>query len=284
VLYRDNEIVDNLAGAKVENITERYVDETIDWIRQHREQPFFIYFNHTLPHPPINLPAEYRTPDRPIYDDAIEQIDRQTGRLLDALRELKLEENTLVIFTSDNGPMHAGGNAGGLRGRIRDSYEGGVRVPFIARWPGKIPAGTSVDSPAIMYDVFPTLLEIAGVKLPDDRVYDGRSLRPLLLGESADAVRRREPFIWVYDDNVTSLRDGRWKLHLAARDKPLPEPELYELENDPAETKSVAAEHPEVVARLTKVAAEFQKQIPKVWTLKYPVRDPAKLPSGIRRE
>jgi arylsulfatase A-like enzyme len=135
-----------------------------------------------------------------------------------------------------------------------------------------------------MYDVFPTLLEIAGVKLPDDRVYDGRSLRPLLLGESADAVRRREPFIWVYDDNVTSLRDGRWKLHLAARDKPLPEPELYELENDPAETKSVAAEHPEVVARLTKVAAEFQKQIPKVWTLKYPVRDPAKLPSGIRRE
>lgn len=284
LLLRDNEIADNLEGDKVNDVTERYVDETIDWIGRHRDRPFFVYFNHTLPHPPINLPDKYRTPDRPIYDDAIEQIDRQTGRLLDALRSMGLEKNTLVIFTSDNGPMHASGSAGKLRGRIRDSYEGGVRVPFVVRWPGRIAPGGVVDSPAIMYDVFPTLLDVAGGKLPEDRVYDGRNLGPLLLGESQDAVRRREPFVWVYDDNVTALRDGKWKLHLAARDKQLAAPELYNLEEDPGEVNSVAQQHPDVVKRLTAYAAKFQDQVPKVWTLKYPVRDPARRPSGVRRE
>ncbi|MEQ8790912.1 MAG: sulfatase [Pirellulaceae bacterium] len=284
LLLRDNEIVEDLQGDKVNNITERYVDETIEWIGKHREKPFFVYFNHTLPHPPINLPEEFRTPDRPIYDDAIEQIDRQTGRLLDALRKMGLEKNTLVIFTSDNGPMHADGSAGKLRGRIRDAYEGGVRVPFVARWPGRIARGGVVDSPAIMYDVFPTLVDLAGAELPDDRIYDGRSLRALLLGEALDAVRRRDPFVWVYDDNVTALRDGRWKLHIASRDKTLAKPELYDLERDPGESRSIAEEHPDVARKLTAYAEEFQKQVPKVWTLKYPVRDPAKRPSGVRRE
>jgi arylsulfatase A len=284
LLLRDNAIVDNLVGEKVNDVTERYVDETIDWIRAHRDQPFFVYFNHTLPHPPINLPEKYRTPDRPIYDDAIEQIDRQTGRLLRALREMGLEKNTLVIFTSDNGPMHAGGSAGKLRGRIRDAYEGGVRVPFVARWPGRIEAGRVVDSPAIMYDIFPTLVDVAGGELPENRIYDGRSLLPLLTGESPDVSRQREPFVWVYDDNVTALRDGKWKLHLASRDKKLAAPELYDLNQDPGESKSLADEHPEVVRRLTAYAAKFQKQVPKVWTLKYPVRDPEKRPSGVRRE
>jgi uncharacterized sulfatase len=178
--------------------------------------------------------------------------------------------------------MAQGGDTGGLRGRIRDSYEGGIRVPFIANWPGRIPAGRVVDTPAIAYDVFPTLVRLAGGRLPENRVYDGQDIWPLLAGSGA--IDRRKPFVWVYLDNVTAIRDGRWKLHLAHRDKPLAEPELYDLDADPRESESVNGERPDIVARLTRAAQSFQQQIPKVWSLQYPVRDPRKRKSGVRRQ
>lgn len=281
-LYRDREIVEDLAGSKVETITERYADETIAFLRANRAGPFFLYLSHTIPHPPLNLPERVRHLERPIYDDAIEHMDEQTGRILKVIDELGLADNTLIFFSSDNGPMAPGGQTGGLRGRIRDAYEGGVRVPLIASWRGRIPQGRTVNEPAIAYDIFPTLARVASAPLPQDREFDGQDIWPLLTG--AGSFSRQRPFFWVYLDNVTAIRDGKWKLHVASREKPLPEPELYDLDADPAESKNLAAVEGEVLERLRRQIAEFQKAVPKVWPLQYPVRDPRKLPSGARRK
>jgi arylsulfatase len=282
LLYEDNKILEELPGDKVRNVTERFVDKAIEFINASKERPFFLYFSHTIPHPPLNLPAKYRNPSRPIYDDAIEYMDMLTGRLLDAVEQNGLSDNTLVFFSSDNGPMVKEGKTGGLRGGIRDSYEGGLRVPLVAYWPNRIPAGKVVDTPTIAYDIFPTLVQLAGGRLARDRAYDGQDIRPLLTGQGS--FERGKPFIWVYLDKVTAIRDGRWKLHVGKREKPLKQPELYDLNSDPYEAKSVNGQHPEVVERLRKTIRDFEAQIPKVWPLQYPVRDPAKIKGGIRRK
>ncbi len=282
ILYRDEEIVEELSGDKVADITERYTDEAIRFVRTNRDRPFFLYLSHTIPHPPLNIPDAEEDEDRPVYDAAIEYLDRQTGLLLDELERLNLAEDTLVVFTSDNGPMSRGGNTGELRGRIGESFEGGIRVPFVARWPGRIPPGQVVATPAIAYDAFPTLLALAGGSLSEDRIYDGQDIRPLLMGEGKFV--RRQPFFWVNGDTVTAIRDGRWKLQVAHRTKKLPSAELYDIARDPGESRNLAVDRPDLVARLGKQVAEFQQQVPKVWSLRYPVRDPAKLNSGVRRE
>ena len=282
ILIRDDEIVEELPGRKVADITERYTDEAIRFITKNKGRPFFLYLSHTIPHPPLNIPERFRKEGRSVYEDAIEYLDAQTGLLLEVLERLGLGENTLVVFSSDNGPMRQGGDTGGLRGRIRDSYEGGVRVPFIARFPGRIPAGQVVEVPVIAYDIFPTLVSLAGGKLPADRIYDGQDVWPLFAGKRA--IERRKPFIWVYYDNVTTIRDDRWKLHVGQRDKPLAKPELYDVETDPTESANLADRHPEVVSRLRAAIGDLQKRIPKVWSLRYPVRDPAKASGGIRRQ
>lgn len=281
LLYRDDKIVEDLAGDKVQNITERFTDEAIRFVTANKDRPFFLYFAHTLPHPPINLPRKDRT-QRPIYFDALEHIDQQTGLLLEALAKNGLEDKTLIFFSSDNGPMEDDGDTGGLRGRIRDAYEGGIRVPLIARWPGKIPAGRVVDRPAIAYDIFPTLVRQAGGQLPADRVYDGQDVWPLLTGKGE--FRREKPFFWVYSDRVSAVRDGQWKLHVRQRDKLLKTFELYDVVKDPKETQNLSERFPEEFERLKKQVREFQAGVPTAWTVTYPVRDPAKMKSGYRKE
>jgi len=281
-LYQDDRVIEELPGNKVQNLTERLIDQAIQFITSRKDQPFFLYFSHTIPHPPLNLPPKYRNPSRPIYHDALEYMDTQTGRLIEALDRLGLGDNTLVFFSSDNGPMLADGHTAGLRGGIRDSYEGGLRVPLIARWPGRIPAGRVSDAPAIAYDIFPTLVHLASGTLPQDRVYDGRDILPILTGQGR--IENRPPFIWVYLDKVTAIRDQQWKLHVAQREKPLKSPELYDLAADPYEAHQIADRHPEVVQRLQETIAAFQTQIPQVWPLQYPVRYPTKFKGGIRKE
>lgn len=282
-LYRDEEIIDDMAGGKVENYTERLTDESIRFVESaaRSRKPYFLYFSHTIPHPPLNLPARLRHDGRTIYQDAIEHMDAETGRLLQAIGRVSDPGNTLVIFTSDNGPMDNRGNTGGLRGRIRDAHEGGLRVPFIANWRGRLPAGKVVDTPAIMYDAMPTIAGLTGARLPTDRVYDGQDIWPLLTGQGP--VARQQPFVWVYLDNVEALRDGRWKLHLSARERRLERPQLYDLDTDAGESTDVAAQHPDIVEGLVKFAKEFEGRVPKVWSLQYPVLDTRKLPSGPRR-
>ncbi|MFP4055692.1 MAG: sulfatase [Candidatus Brocadiia bacterium] len=282
ILIRDEEIIEELPGREVADITERYTREAIGFVTANKDRPFFLYLSHTIPHPPLNLPERCRTPGRSIYEDAIEHLDEQMGVLLDALDRLGLAERTLVVFSSDNGPMSNGGDTGGLRGRIRSSYEGGVRVPFVARFPGRLPEGRTVDVPMIAYDVFPTLVHLAGGEVPEDREYDGQDVWPVLTGKGS--LTRRKPFVWVYDDNVTAIREGRWKLHLGRRNRPLKTPELYDVEADPGESRDLADQHPDVAQRLRRKALEFQKQVPTVWQVKYPVRDPRKADGGIRRK
>ncbi len=282
LLYRDNQIINRLDGNKVQNVTERLTNEAIDFINSNQDNPFFLYFSHTLPHPPINLPPQHRSETNSLYIDAIQYMDQQTNRILITLDRLGLRENTLVVCSSDNGPMLHDGDTGGLRGRIRDSYEGGIRVPLIANWPGVLPSGKVVDTPAVAYDIFPTLLKLAGGELPDDRVYDGQDILPLMTGDGN--FERQKPFFWVYEDNVTAIRDGKWKLHVANRNQSLKKPELYNIENDPQERKPLNDQYPNLVQRLIKKIENFQKEIPKVWSLQYPVRDPLKRKSGIRRK
>jgi len=282
LLMRDNEVIDHLDGDKVQNVTERLTDAAIDWMRQLRDEPFFIYFNHTLPHPPLNLPPERRHEGRSAYQDALEYMDAEVGRLLDALEEAGMAGDTLVVFSSDNGPMLRDGDTGGLRGRIRDHYEGGLRVPLIARYPGHFPPGVEIDTPCTALDIFPTLVNRVGGSVPGDRVYDGTDIWPVLTG--AGDVERTEPWVWVYLQRVNTIREGKWKIHLAHRDALLPEPELYDIDADPGESTPLQAQHPEVVARLTEFAKDYEAQLPRVWSLQYPVRDPARRPSGVRRD
>ncbi|MEZ5352349.1 MAG: sulfatase-like hydrolase/transferase [Bryobacteraceae bacterium] len=234
-LYRDNRIVDDLAGSKVETVTERYTEEAIEFVRRtskgNRAEPFFLYFSHTIPHPPLNLPPHARTPGRALYDDAIEHMDQQTGLLLRALDDAGVRDNTLVFFSSDNGPMAPGGQTGGCADASATPTSG-VRVPMIAAWPGRIPEGRVADEPAIACDIFPTLARAAGTRMPDDRVYDGQDITHVLTGQGEFA--RREPFFWVYLDRVTTIRDGKWKLHVASREKTLEQPELYDVNADAA--------------------------------------------------
>jgi len=282
VLYRDNAIVERLDGDKVQDVTERLVDDAIAFMEARHDEPFFVYFNHTIPHPPINIPSDHVDSSHSLYENAVEYMDEQTGRLIDFIDDSGLGENTLVVFSSDNGPMGRHGDTGGLRGRIRDSYEGGIRVPLIARWPGRIPAGGEVDEAAFAYDIFPTLVKLAGGAVPDGRVYDGQDIWPLLAG--ADGFVRDKPVFWVYLDNVTAMRDGKWKLHVAHRSEALERPELYDVAADPGESKVLNGDHPDRLERMLGAIREFEADIPKVWRLQYPVRDPAKRPSGVRRE
>lgn len=245
VLYEDEHLLER--DTDVERITERYTEKAIEFIRTHKDRPLFLWMAHTLPHPPLRLPDAHRSPGLPLYADAIQLLDAETGRLLETLAQLGLTENTLVIFTSDNGPMRRG-SAGGLRGGIGDYYEGGIRVPFIASWSGILPEGAVVDTPAIAYDLFPTLVDLAGGKMPTDRVYDGQSMWPLLTREEDFA--REAPFIFVHHDVASAIREGRWKLHVAHRGSKLTPPQLFDLSRDPEEAYPVNDPYPEVVARL----------------------------------
>jgi arylsulfatase A-like enzyme len=212
----------------------------------------------------------------------VQELDASVGEILAKLVELGIERDTLVIFTSDNGPWLAmrdwGGSAGGLRGGKTGTFEGGHRVPALARWPGRIAAGVQVRSVANMMDWLPTLVELAGARLPDDRVIDGRSLAALLQGTGE---RETSPFFYLrvrlptgdQHHAIGAVRLGRWKLKLPQRGyprllEPLARTELYrhglllfDLEADPGEQDDVAAEHPEVVASLSKEIENFEASL-----------------------
>jgi arylsulfatase A-like enzyme len=254
---RGGDVVERPADQRT--ITRRYTEEAVRFIRAHRDQPFFVYLAHSMPHVPLfRSDAFAGTSRRGRYGDVVEEIDWSVGQILTALREEGLAERTLVFFTSDNGPWLVfdthGGSAGLLRGGKGMTWEGGMRVPAVAWWPGTVPPNAVSAAVTSTMDLFPTALAMAGRPLPTDRVIDGRSLLPLLRGVSAEPVR--DVFFYYRGATLYAVRMGPWKAHLITEwayladnqrtehDPPL----LYNLEHDPSERYDVAAEHPDVIA------------------------------------
>ena len=249
--------------AEQTTLTSRYTTEAIRRIREAQNQPFFLYVAYNMPHLPISTSEKFRgTSGAGRYGDVIQELDWSVGEILAALRAANLDRKTLVVFMSDNGPwLNAGprmmqggvdpwdvGSPGSLRGSKGTSYEGGFRVPAIMRWTGTIPPGQESAAIASNLDLFPTVLQMAGVSLPPDRPIDGRDILPLLTKRAAPAARE---FFYFVGGNVEAVREGRWKFRLAAagRGQPL-EPELYNLDVDPSERYNVAKDQPGLAARL----------------------------------
>ncbi|MGE0378654.1 MAG: sulfatase [Planctomycetaceae bacterium] len=208
----DNEMVVEYPVVQA-SLTRRYTERTLKFIEEHVDQPFFIYLPHAMPHKPLAVSDDYYTPDTPddLYADVISELDAAIGQVLAKLAELNLEKRTLVLFTSDNGPWY-GGSTGGLRGMKGKTWEGGLRVPFIARMPGTIPAGIVNRAPAASVDVLPTVCRIAGVPVPDDRTLDGRDISPLL--RDAAAPSPHEAIFGMQGARLATIRSGPWKLHV----------------------------------------------------------------------
>ncbi len=165
-------------------LTGRYTERALDFIERNKARPFFFYFAHAMPHKPLAASEKYYHQSKAgLYGDVIAELDASVGRVLAKIKELGLDQRTLIVFTSDNGPWY-GGSSGGLRGMKGTSWEGGYRVPFIARWPGKIPSGHLSAEPAVMMDLFATSLKIAGSAPPPDRVIDGSDILPLLTSDA----------------------------------------------------------------------------------------------------
>ncbi len=263
-LMRDEEIVEHPAHQAT--LTRRYTEEAVKFIKKNKDGPFFLYLPHTMPHVPLFASEKFKdTSARGLYGDVIEEIDWSVGRILQTLKETGVDDNTLVVYTSDNGPWLSKGRNGGCALPLRDgkftTWEGGMREPCIMRWPGKVPAGTACSEVAATIDVLPTFAKLAGAKVPDDRIIDGRDIWPLICGQSGARSPHRAYF---FRDNA--VRCGKWKLHLKGRDtvKRRPDqvfPALYDLSADISEDHNVAAEHPQVVQRLRKLILEHRAEI-----------------------
>ncbi len=267
-LLRDEEVIE--APADQNTLTRRYTDEVIRFMREHRDEPFFVYLPHTMPHNPAHASDEFRdTSDNGRYGDAVEEIDWSVGQILAALKALDLDDKTLVLFTSDNGAASRwGGSNGPLRGWKGSTWEGGMREPCIVRWPGHVPAGTACDELACTMDLLPTFARLAGTTEPQDRIIDGKDIWPLISGR-ADAKSPHQAFYYYQMDQLQAVRSGRWKLHLSLKPKKRnwgqPEPEaplqLFDLKSDIGETRDVSDDHPDVVSRLMALAEEAREDL-----------------------
>jgi len=235
------------------SLVERYTDEAITFIRANRERPFLLYLPHSAVHFPIYPGRAFQQRNtNGYYSDWVEEVDAGIGRILDAVRDSGIDGRTLILFTSDNGGTKRGSNAP-LRGFKTTTWEGGVRVPTIVRWPGHIPAGSTVDAITGMIDVLPTVAALAGAPLPSTHRLDGADLMPLLSAKPS-AVPPHEVFHHFRGLKLEALRWRQWKLHLAKN-------ELYDLTVDIGETTNIAANHPEVVARMNEIAQAMDQDL-----------------------
>ncbi len=270
-LYRDEQLVS--CPADQTQLTRRYTEEAQRFIREHRRRPFFLYFAHTFPHVPLFASERFRgTSRRGLYGDAVEELDWSVGQILETLRREHLANNTLVVFTSDNGPWltmnQQGGSAGPLRGGKGSTWEGGMREPCIAWWPGRIKAGVVSASLLCSMDLLPTAAKLAGGEVPQDRIIDGLDMSGVLL-KGAPSPRRS--LLYYRGTRLFAARRDHWKLHLLtqegygqanpdAHDPPL----LFDLNSDPAERFNVSADHPETVAEILKDIAAHRATVEAV--------------------
>ncbi len=254
-LLENETVIERVRGPEQTQLTRRYTEKAVKFIREHRDRPFFVYLPHTAVHFPLYPHEDFRGRSQAgLFGDWVMEVDWSVGQVLDTLRELNLAEKTLVIFTSDNGgaPQHGASNSP-LRGRKGDTFEGGIRVPTIAWWPGVVPAGTSTGEITTTMDVLPTLVHLAGGSLPRDRRIDGVNVWPVIAG-TADKQPPRTEFYYFRGLELRAVRSGPWKLDLHSG-------ELYHLERDLGEMTNVAAQHPDVVQHLKALAAKMESDL-----------------------
>jgi len=269
-LMRNEQVVERPADQTT--ITQRYTDEAIKFINANKNKPFFVYLAHSMPHMPLFRSKNFENKSaRGLYGDVIEELDANIGRVLDTLRQLKLDRNTLVVFTSDNGPWavfdEQGGSAGLLRGAKGGTYEGGMREPTIFWRPGAIKPGVVTDIGSTL-DLLPTFCALAGAPTPSDRVLDGYDLSEVLQGKGRSP--RQTMFYW-RGSKLYAVRHGSFKAHFITQseygaDAPVTHatPELYNLDQDPSEKWNIAATRPEVIAEIRRLAEAHKQSIPPV--------------------
>jgi arylsulfatase A-like enzyme len=255
-------------------LTTQYTQHAVSFIERHKDRPFFLYVPHSMPHVPLAVSSKFAGKSgHGLYGDVIQEIDWSVGEILASLKRQGLDRNTLVIFTSDNGPWLTYGDHAGSAGPLREgkttAFEGGVREPCIMRWPGKIPAGSTTAEVAATIDLLPTFAKLIGATLPSDRIIDGKDISPLMLGKPG-AASPHDAFYYYWAKRLQAVRSGQWKLifpheynHPAiaggggrpgkyARERI--ELSLFDLKNDVSETTNVIADHPDVVQRLHALA------------------------------
>ena len=253
-------------------LTKRLTEHAVSFIRKNKDAPFFLYVPHPIPHKPLHVSPpfmkgvaaditnqlsnedgtiDYKTRDR-LFRQAIDEIDWSVGQILDTLKAQGIDEKTLVIFTSDNGP--AIGSAGPLKGRKGSTFEGGMRESTVIRWPGKVPSGKSNDELMTTMDLLPTFAKLAGAAIPTDRTIDGQDIWPTLIGKAGSP---HQAFFYHKGNALKAVRSGNWKLH-TNQGTPT---QLYDLDSDIGETTNLIKSHPEVVKRLQTRLQAFAKDI-----------------------
>lgn len=301
-LFENNEIIDAaVSPEKLAQLTTLYTEHAVSFIDRHKDQPFFLYVPHTMMHVPLAVSDKFKDKSGAgLYGDCVMELDWSVGRILDALKRDRLDDNTFVMFTSDNGPWLNYGNHAGSAGPLREGkgtmWEGGYREPCVMRWPGKIPADTKCDELASTLDMFPTIAKLIGAELPSDHAIDGKDIWPLMSGEKG-AKSPHDILYCYYDRQLRGVRDRRWKLVLPheyrsldgkppGRDgnpvayKQLKTNEaLYDLKNDAGEKHDVLKDHPKIVARLEREAEEARAALGDTLTGREgsEVRPPGKL-------
>ncbi len=282
-LMRNDKVIE--FPAEQAHLTKRYTEESIKFITKNKNKPFFLYLPHTMPHIPLYVSEEFKGKSKQgLYGDVIEEIDWSTGEILKSLKQLGIDKNTFVIFTSDNGPWlkkkDKGGSALPLRGGKFSTYEGGMRVPCIMRWPGRISSGSICREVAGTIDFFPTLARLAGAKLSSDRIIDGKDILPLMEGRPG-ARSPHEAYYYYKGKTLEAVRAGEWKLRIIdhkkkkKRGKGKPKPamekdqskkkkfiiELYNLKQDISESNNLAEKRPEIVKKLKTMMINFDKKL-----------------------
>jgi arylsulfatase A len=265
-LMRNEKVIE--APVEQKTLTQRYTQEAIQFITSNQDKPFFLYLPHTMPHLPLAASEQFAGKSaNGLYGDTIEEIDWSTGQILNTLKNLNLDENTLVVFTSDNGGYYPGSNLP-LSGGKATTMEGGMRIPCIMRWPGSIPDNQKCAEVASTIDLLPTFAQLSDAELPADRIIDGKNIWPLMTAETGTQTPHKA-FYYYFMGQLHAVRSGKWKLHLPLKVKhtgwrrdPFEYPgELFDLETDIAEKVNVIDDHPDVVQSLTALAEKAREDI-----------------------
>ncbi|MGY5851153.1 sulfatase family protein [Salegentibacter sp. F14] len=270
-LYENHKIIESDPDQNL--LTRRYTEKAIEFIKENKDQPFFLYYPNNFPHTPLHASNKFENSSkRGLYGDVVQEIDWSVGEILKTLKQLEIDKNTLVVFTSDNGPWlkrrKNGGSAGLLYEGKASTYEGGFRVPAVVRWPGEIPDNQITDALTSTMDFFPTIMKLAGSPLPKDRRLDGVNIMPLLKGEKKQA---NDVIYYYLRDKLYAIRKGSWKAHFitkASYSKEAPKahdpPLLYNIDEDPSEKYEVGAKFPEKIEEIKRIYKEHQLSLEPV--------------------